>query len=380
MKSKHLIMGLVALLAVMSASASLADEWHAFLQDKNGGQTPIGDPPAKIKDKEWLAIGYTDYTGFKPRLGVVLSQEHTPQALQYNNEWARLLGSIYAKPGQETDPFNHVEDLVRQALGATKHFTMLERTTATQDVIGEQDAGASGRIDKKTAAAIGQMKGADFIVKATIIELNPEKQSKDIKAAGGLMGASAIGIGSIGVSGKVAFCRLNVRIIDATTAVIAQDMTVDGTASGSGLNIGGGALGGLGGGMLGGALGGVSSKKMPAISDAIQACANKVAFFTASKLEDQPWSGSVAMVSGAKLMISAGENIGLSAGMTLTLLSKGQPITDPDDSTNVLGYDTQPLGTLKIVDVQPKFSTCEIVEGGQGVKKGDIVRLEPRKK
>ena len=37
-------------------------------------------------------------------------------------------------------------------------------------------------------------------------------------------------------------------------------------------------------------------------------------------------------------------------------------------------------GSLKIVDVQPKFSNCDIVEGGQGAKKGDIVRLEPKKR
>src|SRR5262249_56664032 len=97
-----------------------------------------------------------------------------------------------------------------------------------------------------------EMKGADFLVKATIIELNPEKESKDIKAIGGAMGSTAIGIGSVGISGKVAFCRLNVRIVDATTGVIAQDMTVDGTAGGSGLNLGGGALGGLSGQLMGG--------------------------------------------------------------------------------------------------------------------------------
>jgi len=355
------------------------DGWHAFLADKNGGQTPLENPPQKLKDKDWLTVGYTSYAGFKPRLGVVLSQEKTPQAQQYQSEWARLLNGMYGKPGQETDPFNHIEDVVRQALGATNRFTMVERTTATQDVIGEQDAGASGRIDKKTAARTGEMKGADFIVKATIIELNPEKESKDIKAIGGVMGASAIGIGSVGISGKVAFCRLNVRIIDATTGVIAQDMTVDGTASGSGLNLGGGALGGLGGKLVGGAVG-MNNKKQPAIADAMQACANKVAFFSAMKLEDQPWQGSVAVVSGAKVTINAGANIGLTPGLMLTLLSKGDPIPDPDDSTNVLGYTSQEIGTLRIVDVQPKFATCDVVQGGQGAKRGDIVRLEPRKK
>ena len=378
MKPKRLFLTL-ALLALAVGVATAEEGWHAFLKDNSGGQTPIENPPQKMKDKNWLTVGYSGYEGFKPRLGVVFSQEKTPQAQQYNNEWARLLSGIYGKPGQETDPFNHIEDLVRQALGATNRFTMLERTTASADVIGEQDAGASGRIDKKTAAQIGQMKGADFIVKATIIELNPEKESRDIKAIGGVMGSSALGIGSIGISGKVAFCRLNVRIIDATTGVIAYDMTVDGTASGSGLNVGGGMLGGIGGRIAGGAIG-LNKKKMPAIADAMQSCANKVAFFVTAKLEDQPWQGSVAAITGSKVMINAGANIGLTSGLTLTLLSKGEAISDPDDSTSVLGYDSHQIGTLKIVDVQPKFATCDIVDGGQGVKKGDLVRLEPKKR
>ena len=341
-------------------------QWYAILVDKDGKHTPLLDPTTKLVDKQWLALGYNAHAGIKPRISVVLSHEETPQALQYNNEWARLLGSIYAKPGQESDPFNHIEDLVRVALGATNHFTILERTAATQDVI--------------PASTVRPVNRVDYLVKVTIADLTPEKDAKDISAIDRGLGPNATGIGSIGVSGKVAFCRLKVRIIDATTGVIAQDMTVDGTASGSGLNIGGGALGGLRGGVLGGALGSVSNKKMPAISDAMQACANKIAYFTASKVEDLPWQGSVTAVTGAELMINAGEDIGLSAGMTLALLSRGKLIVDPDDSTRVLGYDAKQLGTVKIVDVQPKFSTCEIVDGGQGVKKGDIVRLEPRKK
>jgi curli biogenesis system outer membrane secretion channel CsgG len=355
------------------------DAWKPFLTDKKGVAQPVPTPITGLKDKDWLQIGYTDYSGFKPRLGVALSEEKTGTGNPYASEYARMLSNIYGRQqGQVTNPFDHIEDMVRQALGATRRFTMVERTSATSDVTGEQDFGASGRADKQTAAKMSRMKGADYIVKATIIELNPEKESRDIKAIAGGVGMSTFGIGSIGLSGKVAFCRLNVRLVNATTGEIAQDMTVDGTAGGSGLSFGAGLISvGTRGAAGGGAA--VDNKKSAAISDAMQACANKIAYFVATKFEDLPWQGSVANVNGEKVIINAGANAGLKMGQILTLLSKGEPVMDPDDSTNVLGYDTRELGNVRIVDVQDRFATCEMVDKTTGAKRGDIVRIEKKK-
>ncbi len=50
------------------------------------------------------------------------------------------------------------------------------------------------------------------------------------------------------------------------------------------------------------------------------------------------------------------------------------------DTREILGFDTTELGTIRITDAQEKFATCEIIEGGEGVKRGDVVRLEPEKK
>ncbi|MBK7366964.1 MAG: hypothetical protein IPJ04_03390 [Candidatus Eisenbacteria bacterium] len=154
------------------------DTWQAFLTDSKGRQEALPEQPAKLKDKEWLRIGYTAYSGFKPRLGVVFSEEKQDNSGEYKSEFARLLNNIYGRPTQGTNPMNHIEDLVRQAMGATNRFTMVERTTATEDVLGEQDFGASGRVDRRTAAQVGQMRGADYIVKATIIELNPRRNPR----------------------------------------------------------------------------------------------------------------------------------------------------------------------------------------------------------
>ena len=372
------VVAVLAFTALVGAVQAYGEEWRAFLTDKKGEQASFPEGGKGLKDKEWLTIGYTAFAGYKPRLGVVFTEEKQQSPGQYSSESLRALIDLFGRSQPGTNPINHIEDPVRQALHSTNRFTMVERTTATDDVLGEQDFGGSGRVDKKTAAQTGKMKGSDFIVKATLLELNPEKEARSINAIGGALGATTLGIASIGLSGKVAFCRINVRIIDATTGVVAQDITVDGTSNSSGLNLGGGLIKAMSNGVAGGGAG-YSNKKAAVIMDAIQSCANKVAYAVATKMEEIPWQGSVASVNGSKIMINAGTNIGLKTGLTLKLLAKGEEVLDPDDGSS-LGFQMEEIGAVRITGVQEKFSTCEITEGGDGVKKGDVVRLEPQKK
>jgi curli biogenesis system outer membrane secretion channel CsgG len=364
----------------MTASPARADgAWKSYLENKKGERQDVVDIHP-LKDKDWLTIHYTDFEGYKPRLGVVASEEKTAYPPEYRNEFARMMVDLSGKGAQATLPQNHIEDLVRQALMSTNRFKMVERTTATGDMMAEQDLGASGRVDAKTAPKIGRIKGTEYTVKATIIELNPEKDAKSIQAVGGAMGSSGLGVAGFGLTGKVAFVRLNVRVIRTETSEIVADQTVDGTAKSSGFSFGGGGVGTTGGGSgVAGGGAGVSSKKEAPISDAMQACANKVAYYVSNKLEDSPWQGSVASVTGSKVVIIGGTNVGLQNGMTLTLLSKGDDVIDPE-TNEVIGAETSEIGQVRVVGTQEKFSTCELVQGGQGAKKGDFVRREVAKK
>ena len=141
------------------------------------------------------------------------------------------------------------------------------------------------------------------------------------------------------------------------------------------------SLGGIGMGAVGAGLGvgGISSssqKKAP-LSDAMDACAKKCAYWVAIKLKETPWQGSVAKVDGARVMVNAGSNVGLEPGMTLKLLKKGEPVQDPDDPNAPPFFEVEEIGTIKLTTVQERFSMAEIVTGGKGAKIGDVVRLEP---
>ena len=170
---------------------AFADQgWRSYLENKKGETRDLGDVK-QLKDKDWLTIHYTDFTGYKPRLGVVASEEKTAYPPEYRNEFARMMVDLSGKAPQATLPQNHIEDLVRQALMSTNRFKMVERTTATEDILAEQDLGASGRVDAKSAARIGKIKGAEYTVKATIVELNPEKDAKSI-ATSWVVGATFV--------------------------------------------------------------------------------------------------------------------------------------------------------------------------------------------
>ncbi len=364
---------LAAVVAVRPVAAQ-SGEWKPYLSEKKG-EKEFPPDPKQLKDDKWLDVAYTDYAGFKPRIGVVMSEERASGAQEYKNEWVKLFASSMSSPQARSGGTNNVETQVRQALNNTNRFIMLERTTALDDVMAEQDLGESGRVDRKTAPKIGKIKGADYTVKVELIDADPEKESSKIGAIAGGAGARTLGVGSLGLSGTVAWARLNVRVIRTETSEVIADLTVDGTAKGKGLGIGGGLLKAASKGVVGGAAG-YSSKKAASLADAIQVAANKAAYHVALQLESLPWEGTVIKVEGSKIIINGGTNVGMKAGMTLKLFKKGEEMIDPDTKES-LGFDTSENGSIRVVSAAEKFATCEIVEGGAGAKRGDIVRLEP---
>ena len=354
-------------------SEEATPEWKAVLSDRNGTDKAFPSTQEdikKLKDKEWLTIHYTSFQGYKPRLGVVFSQEKEIASGYIENPRVRHLTSAWGRGTQQgSTPLNQIEDIVRQAMGGTNRFTMVERTSAMNDVTGEQELAASGRVDKLASAKMGNVKGSEYVVKATIIEVDPEKESKDIQAAGGGAGGGSVAMGSSGSSGKVAWVRLNVRIVNSESGEIVQDMTVDGTDDGKSKSIAGGLFK-----QFLAASANSNTEFHPELSVAMQVCANKVAYFASNKFEYLPWQGAVVSVDGLNIMINGGANVGLKVGQVLTLRSKGSPIYDTDDTT-LLGYQSSEIGTIRVVSTQAKFSNCEIQDGGKDAKKGDSVRL-----
>jgi curli biogenesis system outer membrane secretion channel CsgG len=149
----------------------------------------------------------------KPRLGVLRFTNHTSAGW-----WGNTTGS-------------DLQDMLASELVSTKSFQVLERKEIDA-VLGEQDLGASGRIDRKTKAKIGKIKGAQYLVAATVTSYE-----ENTSGTGGGIGIAGFNIGG---SKSKAYIAVDLKIIDATTAEIVDARTVEANSSSGGLGFGGG--------------------------------------------------------------------------------------------------------------------------------------------
>ncbi len=378
----------------VTGAASAQTEWHAtFLQHpkKAESRVSLNGDPAQLEDRHWLTVQFSEYAGFRPSLAVLADAESKQQELpEATTEVGKIMremrmflpaDDVGADERFAADRMNPVvKPIVRAALGATHRFRIVDRDVALQAAMGEQDAGAGGRVSKRSAVRIGNIRGASYGVRAMVIETNPEKDVKSIKLGAGVLGTAGAALGGIAVGGKVAFCRINVQVVDMETADVLFDVIVDGTASEKTMDWGG-AVGGLVGRRLPliGGVGAKSSDKREAVlTDAIKVCAAKAAHYVATQLEDRPFQTSVARADGRSVWVIGGEDLGLRSGMQLELLSRGEVLVDPA-SGDTVDVETRSIGHVRVVDVKEKSARCEASEGSEGAKAGDFVRYRSKK-
>ncbi|MBW4665725.1 MAG: CsgG/HfaB family protein [Chroococcus sp. CMT-3BRIN-NPC107] len=133
-------------------------------------------------------------------------------------------------------PAKGVSDLLTNALVKDGTYIVLERSKVEQ-ILKEQNFGASGRVDASTAAQIGKILGADAVIIGTITQFNVE-QSRSGGSIGGFLG-----IGGSTEKNK-AIVQVNSRLVSTTTGEILAVAEGEGKADKSG---GGISLRGLSG-------------------------------------------------------------------------------------------------------------------------------------
>lgn len=122
-------------------------------------------------------------------------------------------------------------------------------------MIGEQNLGASGRVKKGTAAAIGQIEGAELLITAAITGFDPGVAAKE-GSLGGMLGSAGGVLGSMlpqAFAYKKAHVAMDLRVVDTGSARVVAATSVEGSASGFST---------AGSGMLGGSLGSFSKTPM----------------------------------------------------------------------------------------------------------------------
>jgi len=280
---------------------------------------------------------FKPYQGVKKRIAVT-KFENKVQGVP----GSRLLGDGFA-------------EMLTTQLIKTGRFVVIERQ-ALNDIIAEQELGQTGLVRWETAARIGQVLGAQIIVRGVISEFAMRKSGGggDIKIKGFTLGTKS----------SNAHVAVDIRMIDASTGQILYSHNASGTAVSTGLTFGYAekdfdfTAGGF--------------EKTPLGQATRQAIQDSVNFIV-NKMQGQPFTAKVIKSKGSNIYINAGSLTNVKPGDRFLAYSKGEEFIDPDTGLS-LGSEESLIGTVEVRDVKEKFSTARLVSGKGSLKRGDIIK------
>lgn len=175
------------------------------------------------------------------------------QAEAYNGPRARIAVARFENKSADSRDWyspqigDGMADMLTTSLVNSGRYIVLERQNV-DTVLGEQDLGASGRVRADTAAAIGEMEGAELLVVAAVTEF--DNNAGGTRAGGGGFGGGILG--AIAGGSRSAHMAIDLRVVDARTSRILAATSVEGEARD--FNVGGALAGYTGSVGLGGAL------------------------------------------------------------------------------------------------------------------------------
>jgi curli biogenesis system outer membrane secretion channel CsgG len=242
-------------------------------------------------------------------------------------------------------------DAATEALVKSGAFVVIEREQIAQ-VLREQGLGMTGAISPQTAAKAGKLMGLQALVTGKITDFDEDKKSSGF---GGYYQQST----------RTFHARVSLRMIDATTGEIWLAESGEGAADSKSTMVMGG---------------GQSNADQTLGKRALYLAMREMMRKVVTKADAKPWSGAVAKVGqGGKVYITAGSDIGLQVGATLTVRRMGPEITDPTTG-QVIGHELgRTVGKLQVADhLNEKLSIC-VSTRGAGFTNGDVVTLDQTK-
>lgn len=122
-----------------------------------------------------------------------------------------------------------LQDLLINELASTRSFRVLERREL-KSVVSEQQLSESGLVDSSTKVKTGRIKGAQYLVAATVSAF--EESGKE----GG--GVNYRGF-SFGGGKKTAYIAVDLKVMDAETGEIVDNRTIEATSTSGGMRVSG---------------------------------------------------------------------------------------------------------------------------------------------
>jgi curli biogenesis system outer membrane secretion channel CsgG len=244
------------------------------------------------------------------------------------------------------------------SLVATSRFVVLERQALAQ-VQQEQDLGASGRVNKETAAEVGKLMGAQVLITGDITEFAFKRSAIGGKMANVLKGVTA------GVERVSATVSIDLRLIDAVTGEIIASIKGTGDAAQQGVTADltkeeksyDGSV----------------SLTTPLGKASREAIQKSIAGIVAN-IPKIKWSARVIDFRDGVLYVNAGTGYGMQSGMSLEVFDPQPALIDPQTGRN-LGSPDKLIGEVVIDRVDAEYSTAKVVSGAE-FKRNQVVRLK----
>jgi curli biogenesis system outer membrane secretion channel CsgG len=251
------------------------------------------------------------------------------------------------KPDKKVELDRIVESLDSQLIdrvNATRKFDIVGRSDLNE-VIKEQDLGASGNVDAKTAAKAGKLTGAKYLLVATVDDYQDYVEKATFEGTGRQATKRVFRFSIIG------------KIYDSTTGKLLESANFQ-TGNDAFKQIQQERNYSVKDGEL-------SDEMMVAVS---RTMAEKIA----NRVADVIFPAKILIKRDTQVTINRGEGAGVAVGDVFNVFALGEAMIDPDTKES-LGREEVKVGKVKIAEVDPKFSKADVLED-TGITTGAILR------
>lgn len=254
------------------------------------------------------------------------------------------------------DVGNQITNLVTDNLINRGDYLVVERNLINE-IIGEQDFGASGRVDPSRAAEIGRLLGADALIFGSVTRF-------EFSSGGGI---SAFGISLSSTSARV---ELSGRIVDTTQGVVRGSISASGSASGLGIDVK--DLSGISFNAAQFQESALGEATMKAIDEFIKDAASVINRHSddllAAKARGTLEGVIVALIDGGVIMnIGSNDGVRMGQGFQVFRLLEVEGLSDPVRI---------PVGTVRVISVDPGAAVAMFENMTQPPTVGDRVTVD----
>jgi curli biogenesis system outer membrane secretion channel CsgG len=278
--------------------------------------------------------------------GVLLAQDKATMAISSIKPTPSLVASIKS-PDKKTELDRIVESLDSQLIdrvNATRKFDVVGRSDLGE-VLKEQDLGASGNVDAKTAAKVNKLTGAKYLLVATVDDYQDYVERATFEGTGRSATKRVFRFSIVG------------KIYDSTTGKLLESANFQ-TGNDEFKQIQEERNYSVKDGEL-------SDEMMVAVSRTL---AEKIAVHVV----DVVFPAKIIARRDTQVTVNRGEGAGVAVGDVFNVFALGDEMIDPDTKES-LGRDEVKVGKIKITEVDPKFSKADVVED-TGINTGAILR------